>query len=83
MMQVAYFKITKRKYGEGHRIFKMTPLHHHFQKEAPEGAKVLIRFPKVPIPESRIVIRFGLWGAAGSAYLCDIKNSIKQLIYNI
>lgn len=62
MMQVAYFKITKRKYGEGHRIFKMTPLHHHFQKEAPEEAKVLIRFPKVPIPESRIVIRFWIVG---------------------
>ena len=32
MLQVAYFKITKRKYGAGRRIFKMTPLHHHFQK---------------------------------------------------
>ena len=32
MAQVAYFKYTKKKYGEGRRIFKMTPLHHHFQK---------------------------------------------------
>ncbi|MDE6273221.1 MAG: phospho-N-acetylmuramoyl-pentapeptide-transferase [Muribaculaceae bacterium] len=62
IMQVAYFKQTKKKYGEGHRIFKMTPLHHHFQKEAPAGAKVLLKFPRIPIPESRIVIRFWIVG---------------------
>lgn len=62
IMQVAYFKYTKKKYGAGRRIFKMTPLHHHFQKEAPEGAKVLLRFPRIPIPESRIVIRFWIVG---------------------
>lgn len=62
IMQVAYFKHTKKKYGEGRRVFKMTPLHHHFQKEAPAGAKVLIKFPKIPIPESRIVIRFWIVG---------------------
>lgn len=62
IMQVAYFKHTKRKYGEGRRIFKMTPLHHHFQKEAPAGAHVLVRFPRIPIPESRIVIRFWIVG---------------------
>lgn len=62
MMQVAYFKATRKKYGEGRRIFKMTPLHHHFQKEAPQGARVLLRFPKVPIPESKIVIRFWIAG---------------------
>lgn len=62
ILQVGYFKYTKKKYGAGHRIFKMTPLHHHFQKEAPEGAHVLLRFPKIPIPESRIVIRFWIIG---------------------
>ena len=62
MLQVSYFKATKRKYGEGRRIFKMTPLHHHFQKEAPQGAHVLLKFPKMPIPESRIVIRFWIVG---------------------
>ncbi|MDE6330768.1 MAG: phospho-N-acetylmuramoyl-pentapeptide-transferase [Muribaculaceae bacterium] len=62
VVQVAYFKHTKRKYGEGRRVFKMTPLHHHFQKEAPAGSKVLIRFPRIPIPESRIVIRFWIVG---------------------
>ncbi len=62
VMQVAYFKYTKKKFGAGHRIFKMTPLHHHFQKEAPEGSHVLLKFPRIPIPESRIVIRFWIIG---------------------
>lgn len=62
ILQVAYFRQTKKKYGEGRRIFKMTPLHHHFQKEAPANAKVLIRYPRIPIPESRIVIRFWIVG---------------------
>lgn len=62
MMQVAYFKVTKKKYGEGRRIFKMTPLHHHFQKEAPAGAHVLLKYPRIPMPESRIVIRFWIIG---------------------
>lgn len=58
VLQVAYFKITKRKYGEGRRIFKMTPLHHHFQKAGDKSIQALIQFPKTPIPESKIVIRF-------------------------
>ena len=37
VMQVSYFKYTKRKYGEGRRIFLMSPLHHHFQKEGNTG----------------------------------------------
>ena len=56
MIQVAYFKYTKKRYGEGRRVFKMTPIHHHFQKGA-EGAECLIRYPRNPIPESRIVVR--------------------------
>lgn len=58
ILQVAYFKITKKKYGEGRRIFKMTPLHHHFQKEADPNMKCLWQHPKHGIPESKIVIRF-------------------------
>ncbi len=40
IMQVAYFKYTKRKYGEGRRIFLMSPLHHHFQKKNYHEAKI-------------------------------------------
>ncbi len=60
MMQVAYFKHTKRKTGVGKRIFKMTPLHHHFQKPGNAGIDALIQKPLVPVPESKIVIRFWL-----------------------
>lgn len=62
ILQVAYFKFTKRKYGEGMRIFKMTPLHHHFQKAGNGSVKCLINFPKAPIPESKIVVRFWIVG---------------------
>jgi phospho-N-acetylmuramoyl-pentapeptide-transferase len=62
MMQVAYFKYTKKKYGEGRRIFKMTPLHHHFQKPGNAGIQALIQKPFAVVPESKIVIRFWLIG---------------------
>jgi phospho-N-acetylmuramoyl-pentapeptide-transferase len=48
MLQVGYFKYTKKRYGEGKRIFLMSPLHHHFQKKG--------------IPESRLVTRFWIIG---------------------
>ena len=48
VMQVSYFKYTKKKYGEGRRIFKMSPLHHHYQK--------------LGIPEPKIVTRFWIVG---------------------
>ena len=48
VMQVSYFKYTKRKYGEGRRIFLMSPLHHHYQKKG--------------IPEPKIVTRFWIVG---------------------
>ncbi len=48
IMQVSYFKYTKKKYGEGRRIFKMSPLHHHYQK--------------MEIPEAKIVTRFWIIG---------------------
>ncbi len=62
ILQVGYFKYTKRKYGEGRRIFKMTPLHHHFQKAGDGSIKCLVNFPKIPVPESKIVTRFWIVG---------------------
>jgi phospho-N-acetylmuramoyl-pentapeptide-transferase len=44
MIQVAYFKYTKRKFGEGRRIFLMSPLHHHYQKKGYPEPKIVIRF---------------------------------------
>jgi len=44
MMQVGWFKYTKRKYGEGRRIFKMAPLHHHYQKLGYPEPKIVTRF---------------------------------------
>lgn len=58
ILQVGYFKYTKKRYGEGRRIFKMTPLHHHFQKAADPAMKCLWPYPKHPIHESKIVTRF-------------------------
>lgn len=62
MIQVFYFKYTKKKYGEGRRVFKMTPLHHHFQKAGNAGIIAKIQKPLIPIPESKIVVRFWLIG---------------------
>jgi phospho-N-acetylmuramoyl-pentapeptide-transferase len=44
MLQVGYFKYTKKRFGEGRRIFKMAPLHHHFQKKGFHEAKIVARF---------------------------------------
>ena len=44
MMQVSYFKYSKKKYGEGRRIFKMSPLHHHYQKLGYAEPKIVARF---------------------------------------
>jgi phospho-N-acetylmuramoyl-pentapeptide-transferase len=44
IMQVSYFKYTKRKYGAGRRIFLMSPLHHHYQKQGYHEAKIVTRF---------------------------------------
>ena len=44
VLQVSYFKYTKRKYGEGKRIFLMSPLHHHFQKAGYHESKIVTRF---------------------------------------
>jgi phospho-N-acetylmuramoyl-pentapeptide-transferase len=44
MLQVGYFKFTKQKYGEGKRIFLMSPLHHHYQKKGLHESKIVTRF---------------------------------------
>jgi phospho-N-acetylmuramoyl-pentapeptide-transferase len=44
MIQVSYFKYTKKKYGEGRRIFLMSPLHHHYQKKGMHESKIVSRF---------------------------------------
>jgi phospho-N-acetylmuramoyl-pentapeptide-transferase len=44
IMQVSFFKYTKKKYGEGRRIFKMSPLHHHYQKSGYHESKIVTRF---------------------------------------
>lgn len=44
MIQVSYFKYTRRKYGEGRRIFLMSPLHHHYQKKGSFETKIVVRF---------------------------------------
>lgn len=44
MIQVSYFKYTKRRYGEGRRIFRMSPLHHHYQKLGYHESKIAVRF---------------------------------------
>lgn len=44
VIQVSYFKYTKRKYGEGRRVFLMSPIHHHFQKQGIPEAKIVTRF---------------------------------------
>lgn len=59
LMQRFYFKYTRRKYGEGRRIFRMAPLHHHYQKE---GVPALIQRPSRALPEAKIVTRFWIVG---------------------
>jgi phospho-N-acetylmuramoyl-pentapeptide-transferase len=49
MIQVTYFKYTKRKYGEGRRVFLMSPLHHHYQKLGYHESKIAVRFWVVTI----------------------------------
>lgn len=61
LMQRYYFKYTKKKYGEGRRIFRMSPLHHHFQ--TPNGrVQSLITKPSQVMPEAKITVRFWIIG---------------------
>jgi phospho-N-acetylmuramoyl-pentapeptide-transferase len=59
IIQRTYFRRTRKKQGEGVRVFRMTPLHHHFQKE---GIPAVIQYPKRALPESKIVVRFWIIG---------------------
>ena len=59
LMQRFYFKYTKKKYGEGRRIFRMAPLHHHYQKD---NIPALIQRPAKALPEAKIVSRFWIVG---------------------
>ena len=59
ILQRSYFKYTKKKYGAGRRIFRMAPLHHHYQKE---GIPALIQRPAKALPEAKIVSRFWIVG---------------------
>jgi phospho-N-acetylmuramoyl-pentapeptide-transferase len=49
ILQVSYFKFTRKKYGEGRRILLMSPLHHHYQKKGIHEAKIVTRFWTVGI----------------------------------
>ncbi|HCB00421.1 MAG TPA: phospho-N-acetylmuramoyl-pentapeptide-transferase, partial [Porphyromonadaceae bacterium] len=62
ILQVTYFKYTKKRSGIGKRVFKMSPLHHHFQKAGNAGIDALIQKPLIPITEPKIVSRFWLIG---------------------
>jgi phospho-N-acetylmuramoyl-pentapeptide-transferase len=56
VIQVSYFKRTKKKYGEGRRVFLMAPLHHHFQKKGYAEPKIVIRFLIIGIALSLLTI---------------------------
>jgi phospho-N-acetylmuramoyl-pentapeptide-transferase len=62
IIQTTYFKITKKRTGVGRRVFKMSPLHHHFQKPGNAGIDALIQRPLQVIPETKIVTRFWIVG---------------------
>jgi phospho-N-acetylmuramoyl-pentapeptide-transferase len=56
VLQVSYFKYTKRRFGAGRRIFKMSPLHHHFQLQGYHESKIVLRFLIVGIMLSVLTI---------------------------
>ncbi|MBQ0024126.1 MAG: phospho-N-acetylmuramoyl-pentapeptide-transferase [Bacteroidales bacterium] len=55
ILQTSYFKYTRKKKGEGVRLFRMAPLHHHFQKENPDA---VMQYPGRIHPENKITVRF-------------------------
>lgn len=62
ILQVTYFRYTKRRDGVGRRIFRMSPLHHHYQKGGDSGIACLWNKPYAPLPEAKITMRFFLIG---------------------
>ncbi len=59
IVQRSYFRYTRKKYGQGRRVWKMAPLHHHYQKE---GIEALVKKPVRALPEAKIVTRFWIVG---------------------
>ncbi|MDE7380750.1 MAG: phospho-N-acetylmuramoyl-pentapeptide-transferase [Muribaculaceae bacterium] len=62
ILQVGYYKYSRKRTGTPVRIFKMTPIHHHFQKAGDPSIPSLLNFPRRPVPESKIVVRFWIVG---------------------
>ena len=62
IVQRFYFKYTKKRYGQGKRVFLMTPLHHHFQKGGNSGIEAIIDKPMNAVHESKLVVRFWIIG---------------------
>lgn len=62
IVQRVYFKFTKKRYGQGKRVFLMTPLHHHFQKGGNSGIEAIIAKPMNAVHESKLVVRFWIIG---------------------
>lgn len=62
ILQVAACKITRRRTGNTRRLFKMTPIHHHFQKPGDGSIDAIIQRPHAAVPESKITIRFWIVG---------------------
>lgn len=62
IIQTWHFKRTKHRTGVGRRVFKMTPLHHHYQKPGDGSIDALWQHPRIPIPEAKITTRFWLIG---------------------
>jgi phospho-N-acetylmuramoyl-pentapeptide-transferase len=62
MIQVSYFKITKRLYGEGRRVFKMAPLHHHFELSGWSETQVVQRFWLISLLAAMIGVAFSVTG---------------------
>jgi len=60
--QTAFFKLTRRISGKPRRLFKMAPLHHHFQKRGDNSIDAVIQKPYAEIPEPKIVVRFWIAG---------------------
>ena len=62
LIQRLYFKCTKKKYGQGRRIWSSSPLHHHFQKKKEPDGLVIFHTPVPPHHEAKIVARFWIIG---------------------
>lgn len=62
MIQVSYFKLTKRLYGEGRRVFKMTPLHHHFELSGWSETQIVQRFWLISLLAAMIGVAFSITG---------------------